>query len=947
MRSGFTRRATMAAVLGMLLPCAGVAGQASQPAPLKRASVFYPKAVVARARENVQKLPRAATVRDALVAAAQPWMKLSDDQLWELVFGNTIKRSWMVWSNGYCPACKKPVPMYQWRCDAMSHPWKMECPHCHERFPKNDFAAFYRSGLNEQGVFEPARADRSLLFNVEHPAPGDPLRTFGVDDGEGYVAGANRWRFIGAYLIYGQWKQAIVGGIRNLAAAYVVTGDPAYAHKAGVLLDRVADLYPTFDFRREGVLYESPGVAGYVSTWHDAAVEVRELALAYDAVFEGLIGDPSLVTFLASKAKRHKLANPKASLADVQRNIEERIFRDTLRNRPKIESNYPSTDVTVLIIHAVLGWPQNRQEVTAMIDAMIDRATAVDGLTGEKGLGGYSAIAPRGVAEFLDLFCRADPAFLRQALQRHPRLHAMYRFHLDTWCLGKYYPSCGDSGSFAARADRYAGLALSRNPSIGPSGFAFLWDLFEATGDKDFVRLMFAANGRSLKGLPFDLFAADPVGFQARVQRAIAEFTPEIRLPSVNKPNWCLAILRSGTGDAERAVWLDYDSGFAHGHADAMNLGLFAKGLDLLPDFGYPPVQYGGWRSPQARWYTQSAAHNTVVIDGQNSRPGRGRTTLSADGQQFHAIAASAPELAGARRFERTAILVDLSENDFYVLDIFRVVGGTEHIKFVHSSFGRIEPKGLTLSPGGDYGRGALMRDFRRDPRPTPGWSVEWILEDRFRYLPPGRKVHLRYTDLTSEAEAILAEGWVNASLYHENAETWIPRVLVRRKTSRAPLASTFVGVLEPFDERPSIALARRIGVLPEGSPRQEAERLAPEPVAVEVCLADGSRDVLVAADLGAPDPTVHDASPGAPTKRPESVPRLRLSDAGARIEAELVWMRFDPAGQPKRVALCRGRSLAAGNAVLHLRKPVDYLEAQWDGRRWQVVAGPANSVEP
>jgi hypothetical protein len=903
-----------------------------QPQPSKQAGVFYPAAAIARAGENAKTYPWAASIRDALVAAAQPWMKLSDDQLWDLMFGNAIKRSWMVWSNGHCPACKKSVPMYEWRSDPLGHPWKMQCPHCKERFPKNDFAKFYGSGLNEQGVFEPARADRSLLFNLEHPASGDPLRAFGVDDGDGYLSDGKRWRFIGAYLIYGQWKQAIVAGIRNLATAYVVTGDAAYAHKAGVLLDRVADLYPTFDFRREGVLYEGPGAAGYVSTWHDAAVEVRELAVAYDAVFEVVARDQALVRFLADKARRHKLANPKASWADVQRNIEGRILRDTLHNRGKIESNYPSTDMTTTIITAVLDWPKNRTQVTAMIDKMIQRATAVDGLSGEKGLAGYSTIAPRGIAELLGLFCRADPDFLKQTLKRYPQLHAMYRFHLDTWCLGQYYPLCGDTGSFAARINQYAGLTFTHNPGIGPSSYAFLRDLFEAIGDKDFLRLLYATNGNSEKDLPYDVFAFNPAEFQQEVKKGVAESGPAIRLASVNKPNWCLAILRSGDGDAERALWLDYDSGFGHGHADGMNLGLFAKGLDLVPDFGYPPVQYGGWGSPRSTWYMQSAAHSTVVVDGQNSRTGRGNTTLWANGRQFRAIRASGPHLVGGKRFERTAALVDVSEADSYVLDIFRVIGGAEHVKFVHSSFGRITPQGLSFSPCEEYGRGTPMRNFRRDASPKPGWSVDWMIEDRFKYLPPDKEVHLRYTDLTSRAEAIVAEAWVNAGLYDDNAEAWIPRLLVRRRAAEAPLASTFVGVLEPYEQKPNIAAVRRLG-LENGDGRAAAD----SHVAAEIHLADGRRDVLVVADVENPQ----DASSAA------DVPTLVVKAAGVRVDGQLAMVRFDPAGKPQRIVLCRVKSFTVGNAVIRPRRPADCIELVFESGRWQVVAGSSDDIEP
>lgn len=929
---GARRASAAAAVLLAATWAPGrVPAQGAESAP-KQASVFFPAARLAQARNSARQDPWAVSVRDALVAAAEPWMKLSDDRLWEMMFGNTIKRSWMVWSNGYCPACRKSVPMYEWRPEALARPWKMRCPHCKELFPKNDFEEFYRSGLSEQGVFEPGRADRSLLVNAEHAGAADPLRSFGVDDGEGYVADGKRWRFIGAYLIYGQWKQAIVGGIRNLAAAHVVTGEAAYAHKAGVMLDRVADLYPTFDFRREGVLYEGPGAAGYVSTWHDAAVEVRELAIAYDAVFEALARDESLVQFLADKAQQHKLANPKASFAAVQQNIEERILRDTLNNRPKIESNYPSTDMTVTIINAVLGWPRDRERVTAMIDAMIQRATAVDGLTGEKGLAGYSTIAPRGVAELLGWFSRADPAFLKEALKRHPQLHAMYRFHLDTWCLGHYYPQCGDTGSFAARFDGYVGLTFTRNPGIGPSSYSFLWDLYEATRDADFVRLLYATNGKSEKGLPYDWFVANPADFQQRVHKAVAEAGPAIQTASVNKQKWCLAVLRSGAGSDQRAMWLDYDSGGGHGHADGMNLGLFAKGLDLLPDFGYPPVQYGGWGSPRSTWYMQSAAHNTVVVDGQNSRAGSGTTTLWADGKQLRAIRASGPQLVAGKQFERTAVLIDVSDADCYVVDLFRVAGGTEHVKFVHSSFGRIAPQGLSLKPCEEYGRGAQMRSFRHDPQPATGWSVDWTIEDHFQYLSPGRQVHLRYTDLTSSAEAILAEGWVNAGLYDESAETWIPRVLVRRRAPAGPLASTFVSVIEPYEKQTKIAAIRRLTLeTADGTPCPEGH------VALELRLADGRRDVLMAADVE--DPL------GPPAAQPQRGVLVQ-KETGLRLEGELALVRFDPAGKPCRIVLCRGKSLDIGGTVIRTKRPADCIEVLFSDGRPQIVTGSPDDVE-
>ena len=860
----------------------------------KTSSVFHPPSLLGRARARTDAW--ASQLRDQAVEAAQPWRRMSDDELWSLMFGPTLRRSWMVWSSGHCPACHHDVPMYNWQIDPLARPWKVRCPHCAEQFPKNDFHAFYQSGLDEHGIFDPSLADRALLFNADHPDPADPLHSFGVDDGNGYAEGEARWWFVATYLVYGQWKQLVLGGIRHLSMAYALTGDATYAHKAGVLLDRVADLYPTFDFKVEGVMYEGPAHAGYVSTWHDACEEARELALAYDRVFDALRCDSALAAFLDHKAQQFGLATPKATPLDVCRNIERGILRDTLANPHKIRSNYPRTEAAVCLIHMVLGWPDNRAEVMALLDPTVEQATAVDGVTGEKGLSGYSSFTIQGLAMLLGQISRIEPNFLPDMLRRHPNLRDTYRFFVDTWCwlpiagdaTRRYYPLVGDCGAFAQTTEQYAGVVLQTDQGVGsgemsyalgPSMVTFFQQLYDATGDPAYLQVLYHANGNSADGLPYDLFADDALAFQQTVRDVIAREGTALRVSSVNKQHWHLALLRSKSAVA----WLKYDNGLRHGHLDGLNLGLFAKGLDLMPDFGYPPVHRGGWGGRNFDWYVGSLSHNTVVVDGQpQQRDQAGRTTLwRADGE-VQAIRVAAPELIGGGRFERTIVLVDISDHDAYLLDVFRVTGGHDHARFMHSSFGRITTSGLSLVPAratdlAPYAS-AILRNDQFDPSPAPGWNADWRIDDRYGYLPEGAEVHLRYTDLTPGAQAFTAEAWVSTGGFDSNDEVWIPRLMARRVGDTAPLHSTFVAVIEPYEGQSNIAAIRRLPLATNDSH-----------VAVEVRLSDGRRDMLVVTD-------------------PEASDRPALADAiqhtcGFRFDGDLCVVRYDADGRVEHIA--------------------------------------------
>jgi len=427
--------------------------------------------------------------------------------------------------------------------------------------------------------------------------------------------------------------------------------------------------------------------------------------------------------------------------------------------------------------------------------------------------------------------------------------------------------------------------------------------------------------------LPYDLFAANPAQFQTNVANVIRENGAEIKLPSVNKTEWCLAVLRSGEGTNARAAWLDYDSGERHGHADGMNIGLFAKGLDLLPDFGYPPVQYGGSTAPRGAWYKKTTVHNTVSVDGQDTKSGSGKTTLWFDGNQFHIVRASGPKLAGAQQYERTLALVDISEKDSYVLDIFRVAGGTNHTRFSHGIFGKLTTHGLSPVPGDVTRYGDLMRNFKRDAKPPTGWSADWNVEDRFKYLPPSSEVHLRQTDLIRGTEVELAETWVAIGLYNDTAEAWIPSVLVRREAEQAPLASIFVSVLEPYETKTNLAAIRRLELQDaQGKPCTDSE------VGVEIRLADGRWDILLSRNI---------------ENQPASAEAVLVEkESGARFDGDLCLIRFNDARQPQRVVFCNGKSLQVGGLVVRTKNNQASFEIDLANRNAPIASGPANEVE-
>ena len=784
---------------------------------MKKKSALYPASRLMAVQENIRKYDWAKQQQADAVEKARFWMEKSDDEVWEMMFGHTLRRSYHVWSDGYCPDCGKPMPTKTWLVDAKKHPWKVQCPHCKTLFPKNDFYAFYKSGLDEKGIFRYELADDTLLTYDDTPGDCESIYRGGgaVDDGEGAAPGwfkqGQRWYFIAHYLVEGQWRQLVVGGISSLTSAYLMTGDTAYAHKAAILLDRVADVLPNFSYIRQGLVYERPGDCGYVTTWHDSNVELRSVVLCYDAIFEGIKDDASLVVFLSEKAKKYHNPNPKATFADIQRNIEDRILRDIQNNREKIHCNFPAEETTLSLSGLVLGDEENVRAATEMIGTALVQATSVDGVTGERGIAGYSSITVDYALGLLEILYLYDADAATEFVKTHPQLEQTFRFFTDIYFLDKFYPQVGDTGYFGASVPIFQNVSLFERVGgpIAPTSFpgfnlyTLLWKLYRKTGNayyRDVVR-------RIAKHYPVVCDICDDSADE--IFAAAADSTPLPTSKSVNLKNWQLAALVSGKGEYERAVWTHYlPVMHIHGHVDTLNLGLYAFGLDLMPDCGYPPIQFGGWHTDKARWYGKIWAHNLVVVDrredlhyyaSEEKGSLRGETKLWYDKDDIHAFSVSAPERMGTSLYERTVCMVDLDEKNSVVFDLFRVRGGKEHIKLMHSGIGTCAAFGFDKKDDLFFPEQLLFGEVKGTAHASESvCGADWTVQDHNGLNENPRDIHLAYYDLTEDRGMYETTMWINAGSTNEARED-SAAVLMTVRTGEN-LDSCFASVIVPYE---------------------------------------------------------------------------------------------------------------------------------------------------
>lgn len=542
----------------------------------KTRSTIYTQNKVNMARENVKKYDWAAKEAQDAVLKADVFLAQGPDYLWDLVTAHTLPRSFAVsMDNGSIEmgkAFNDKYGMDGWLLDPIKHPWKVINPDNGLLYPTNDFGAYYKSGLDEHGIFHKELADKSLLKNTLYPEKGEK---WGVDDGFGYIdEKGNKYTFIAYYNHWAVWYDLmetkdypglIMTALMSLKDAYIYTGDKKYARAGIELLDRVADVYPEFDcteFKWDDGYPNSHGgtqqgkVLG--SIWEPQMVV--QWIYAYDAFFP-VMDDAEVISYLSEKAKKYKLFNPKNSVAAIRRNIEDNILLQVLPSmkRARLEGNFGMHQSTLAAAAVVLDTMPYTKEMLDFNFKTCDTKWYDDGTfsrtlsggdisktlvncdmidrngQGNEGSPHYNALwvdRLKQVADVLDGYDKYPAADLYKNPKFAKLLTSMYPLTL----IEKYIPNAGDTG----------GCGIPRISILLP----YCVKAFELYKQPIYAQLAYFLNGNTTNGIHSDIFANKPESICAEITKVISEYG-QLNLPSQNIADSGYAILRDGINTAK------------------------------------------------------------------------------------------------------------------------------------------------------------------------------------------------------------------------------------------------------------------------------------------------------------------------------------------------------------------------------------------------------------
>jgi hypothetical protein len=790
---------------------------------VRHPTVYVTPADIARAKQNAARFPWAKAIADRIIGIANEWA--AKDDAWILA---QVPPKGACFAYGFtgCPICGAGWGIWDKARASFDNPGHVICDNGH------------------------------VLPDAAHPDPGTGWA--GPDGRIHYFVGS-----------YNAWviEKLTLTAAENLAYAYSLTGDDRYAAKAALILDAVAAIYPSCD--KGSWDYPSDPPSGRLDRpWYQVSRVLVHLIDHYDQIYNSrLLDTPSATPGLT---KRQNIET------NMLRNAATYCFEESqqggLNNG---EADYVRGALAAGICLDIPGYISWAVDGPYGIHTLLENNISRDGQYYESSPL-YSDHARNLYVTYAEplLNCRREPYPAGLDLYAHPKFRSLMTLLNLSIAGAGHLPSFGDTAPDLARVD----------PKPVPENASDLMAaerLYERTppglGKTEAAALRYYLAGHPMGGTKGE--PGDPYWLLFHQTEPPAKIPP---LPAGLERGLTgshflgqkgIGLLRTGER-GETALLLRFGPSLNHGHFDDLGYNLFGLGYELTYDLGYDL----GSTHTQVGWAKQTASHNLVVVD-ETSQQGLtgGSLQLFADFPGLKVIEASSENSYAAKNvslYSRTMALVG-DGSGVYLVDIFRVRGGSRHDYFAHFR-GKLESvRGVAL---GRAGRGSLAGpdiawgsmqlndgDIAGHPNkpywnPPPGNGYGFLVHPR-RGMMSG-PVHAEWlADKDARVRLIMSAGPQTEIVTADapGIKPFHPRpeyVIARRRGKN--LGSAFAAVVEPFSEAAQVLSVETLPFIngghesPPGS--GAADAVSPIPQGRKTgSLAGAAHDDKIAAARGTP----------------------------------------------------------------------------------------------
>jgi len=617
---------------------------------------------------------------------------------------------------------------------------------------------------------------------------------------------------------------------------------------------------------------------------------MRSVIWAYDKVFDGIKHDKVLFAFLKSKGL--DIDSPD----ELKRFIEENVFLTYLQAMldGSQQYNFPVTQLTFLELIRILDYPTNELMelvyqgdgnylVNGLITPLFTAGYYRDGIKAES-LGGYNRNGIASLYEIYttvrDLLENSTQAFSPETFPR-PDTNRKFLTAMESMVEHATTPYTrvflGDGGPMVGYRRHYE----NGEEKTWDDSKNFLGDELPMTFNNVYrafpsAKLAWAMINSSAWELPEEY----PYTLE-QIKANAAMLPKDWRVGATALPGPGISLIRSGLGENERALYQHYGHIYG-GHAQDSTMGLFLDAFKarLVTMWGYPV----GWDRWYYSWFSQNTGRhfpvsrdngryfmeqvlegvNELTVDSGNFRVVDNRADLVHNGYGSKRLELKPTEKRyhvlddGWQR--RVNFLVDVSDEEFYIIDFYRMIGGKDHWRIFGTLDGNVETKDLQLvkQQGGTLAGKEVAYDDREwvDRFANQGHEMSnQVLGLGFVRLTNVERAHagnpfevlwnvaqsdglkLKVSSLLSDnVEVVLAD-----AREPSNANPMVRRMLLWHHSGPDKLKSQVLNVFEGFRKSPVVKKSRSVNVT-------GLDEKGFEPAGLEIELANRKDYVIISA---------------------------------------------------------------------------------------------------